>query len=112
MWPILVRAYSGWVAIRRPHDTPVRITTARSSRADDLAGRQRRYLWSMLLRTLCVVGAVVVPAGWARWLMIAGAVFLPYVAVVMANAVSQKDDSLAHPSTQLHHHQLDQRSPL
>ena len=40
----------------------------------------------MTLRTLCFVGAVAVGPGILRWVLIAGAVFLPYVAVVLANA--------------------------
>ena len=36
----------------------VRITTAASSRNDDIAARQRRYVISMSIRTLCFVGAV------------------------------------------------------
>ena len=44
-----------------------------------------RYLKSMAIRTVCVLLVVVVP-GPARWLFAAGAVGLPYVAVVMANA--------------------------
>lgn len=74
-------------------DTPsVRITTAPTSVADDIAGRQRRYLFSMAIRTACVIGAVVVGPGLLRWLLIAGAVLLPYVAVVLANAGRHKDD--------------------
>lgn len=57
--------------------------------------RQRRYIWSMSLRTLCFVGAVLVGPGWLRWVLIAGAVFLPYIAVVMANAVNAKDDGFS-----------------
>ena len=70
----------------------VRITTARTSVADDIAGRQRRYLFSMAIRTACVVGAVTVGPGLLRWLLIAGAVLLPYVAVVLANANTRADD--------------------
>ena len=70
----------------------VRITTAPTSRADDIAGRQRRYLISMAIRTVCVIGAVAVGPGILRWVLIAGAVLLPYVAVVFANAGNSKDD--------------------
>lgn len=70
----------------------VRITTAPTSVADDIAGRQRRYLFSMAIRTACVIGAVVVGQGVLRWVLIAGAVLLPYVAVVLANAGTRKDD--------------------
>lgn len=70
----------------------VRITTASTSVAEDIAVRQRRYLISMAVRTACVIGAVVVGAGVLRWVLIAGAVLLPYVAVVLANATTRKDD--------------------
>ncbi len=73
-------------------DEPIRITEAATSRDVDLRTRQRRYLWSMGLRTVCVVGAVLTAPGWAMWFFLVGAVFLPYVAVVMANATSARDD--------------------
>jgi hypothetical protein len=76
------------------HDA-VRITTAASSRNDDIATRQRRYVVSMAIRTVCFVAAVVVGPGWLRWVLVAGAVLLPYVAVVMANAVTTKSDGFA-----------------
>lgn len=47
--------------------------------------RMRRYLISMSVRTLCFVLAVVA-GGWLRWVFVAFAVFLPYVAVVAANS--------------------------
>jgi len=71
---------------------PVRITTAASSRADDISHRQRRYVISMTIRTICFLAAVAVGEGWLRWVLFAGAIFLPYVAVVMANATDQRDD--------------------
>jgi hypothetical protein len=67
----------------------VRITDARTAHSDDLKHRQIRYLLSMLVRTLCFVGAVIVD-GWLRWVLVVAALFLPYIAVVMANAVSRK----------------------
>jgi hypothetical protein len=82
---------------RRRDDAAIRITTAGASRNEDTAGRQRRYLWSMALRTACVIGAVVVGPGWFRWVLVAGAVLLPYVAVVAANAVNQHSESVALP---------------
>ena len=69
-----------------PHDDgAIRITTASSSRHEDIAARQRRYVVSMSLRTVCFIGAVIAD-GWLRWVLVAGAVLLPYFAVVMANA--------------------------
>lgn len=62
------------------------ITAAHTPRSVDQSARIRRYLISMSIRTVCVVGAVIVQ-GPLRWVFIVGAVLLPYVAVVMANAV-------------------------
>ena len=61
------------------------ITGAAQGITDDQAPRTRRYLISMGIRTACVIAAIIVP-GWPRWVLIAGAVILPYVAVVAANA--------------------------
>ena len=73
----------------------VRITTASASRKDEIAGRQRRYVISMAIRTFCFVAAVLVGAGWLRWVLVAAALLLPYVAVVMANATHSKSDDFA-----------------
>ena len=80
---------------RRHEDDAVRITTAAASRNEDIRKRQRRYLASMSLRTICFVGAVIVGEGVAMWILIFGAIFLPYVAVVMANAVTTRGDGFA-----------------
>lgn len=80
------------MARKTPHpEAPVRITTASSSPGDDIASRQRRYLFAMAIRTLCFVGAILAH-GWLRWSLVGGALLLPYVAVVMANATSSKSD--------------------
>lgn len=79
------------------HDA-VRITTAAESRNADISVRQRRYLLSMSLRTLCFVGAILASMAGIHWLwpiLIVGALVLPYVAVVMANATSRRDDGFA-----------------
>ncbi len=71
-----------------PGDPEVhRITTAAVSLSEDQRTRTRRYLVSMTIRTACFLGAVFAPSPW-RWVLLVGAVFLPYVAVVMANAGS------------------------
>jgi Protein of unknown function (DUF3099) len=62
------------------------VTEARRGTSDDLAQRQRRYLISMGIRTACFVLAVIVH-GPLRWVLISAALVLPYIAVVMANAV-------------------------
>jgi hypothetical protein len=74
--------------MRRKHPEPVRITSASRPRSEDIRGRERRYLISMALRTICFILAVVFMGHWVMWLFLVGAVFLPYVAVVLANAVN------------------------
>jgi len=74
----------------------VRITTAASDRNADIAVRQRRYLLSMSLRSLCFVGAIVAAlagVGWLWPILIFGALILPYIAVVLANAASTRSDA-------------------
>ena len=61
------------------------ITGADTALSQDQSGRQRRYLISMVLRTACFVGGILAE-GWLRWVLIFGAVALPYFAVVIANA--------------------------
>jgi hypothetical protein len=68
-----------------------RITDAGAPLSAEQAGRIRRYLWSMGVRTACVLGAVLAPSPW-RWVLAVGAVTLPYVAVVMANAGRERSD--------------------
>ncbi|MGW4893826.1 DUF3099 domain-containing protein [Kitasatospora sp. NPDC004240] len=76
-----------------------RITGARSSLSEDVRGRQRRYVISMLVRTLCVLLAVVM---WdvqrvVAFAALAGGVLLPYFAVLIANAGRERAPGL--PST-------------
>ncbi|WP_232505205.1 DUF3099 domain-containing protein [Acidipropionibacterium acidipropionici] len=68
---------------RRRRDGQV-ITGARPPASDDLEKRQRHYLVSMAIRTLCFIGLVITPSPW-RWLFIPGAAFLPAIAVVLGN---------------------------
>ena len=61
------------------------ITSAQSALSDDQRGRQRRYFYSMMLRTACFIATIFLPNPY-RWFAMAGAIFLPYIAVVIANA--------------------------
>jgi hypothetical protein len=75
--------------MRKQSGTQVfRITGARTGLAEDVRGRQRRYVASMLVRTLAVILTVVL---WnvERYVAIATLILgaaLPYIAVVIANA--------------------------
>jgi hypothetical protein len=64
---------------------PTSITSAGASLSKDQSGRAKRYFISMMVRTLCFILSVILPSPY-RWFTLVGAVFLPYVAVVIANA--------------------------
>ena len=67
------------------------ITGVPRSLSEDIRARQFKYLWSMGIRTVCFVLAIVT-TGWLRAIFFAGAVVLPYVAVVIANAGRETAD--------------------
>ena len=95
-----ILAYRG--AMSSHPDEVHTITAAQRGLSQEQTGRTRRYLISMGIRTVCVLGAIVVP-GWPRWILIAGAVALPYLAVVIANAGRENDEpgSMGVPQTAL-----------
>jgi Flp pilus assembly protein TadB len=61
------------------------ISNVGESLSKDQSARQRRYFISMMIRTFCFILAVVLPSPW-RWIALVGAVTLPYIAVIAANA--------------------------
>ncbi|MDN3310700.1 DUF3099 domain-containing protein [Microbacterium oryzae] len=82
--------------IRKPQ--PQAATSLDRAPRDDESHRMRTYLLTMGVRTLCLVlMVVVVPYGWYTFLFAIGAVVLPYIAVVVANAAQ---------STQVAHAQV------
>ena len=73
------------------------VTDARKPMSEDIGYRERRYLITMGIRALCfllsILFAVVLHGHWL-WLSIlalAGAVILPYVAVIFANGGREPD---------------------
>ncbi len=53
---------------------------------DDVDARSARYLMLMGVRIACFILMVVItPYGWYTWVLGAAAIFLPYIAVVLAN---------------------------
>ncbi|WP_310963557.1 DUF3099 domain-containing protein [Nocardioides terrisoli] len=73
----------------RRHEEVARITTAAESPKADIDHREKRYIISMTIRTLCFIGAVFarhIP--WLCGILIVASFLLPYVAVVMANRAS------------------------
>ncbi len=65
------------------------VTSAPASVADDQSVRVKRYLTAMGFRVVCSVVAYFTD-GWIRWTLVAAAIVLPYVAVVLANAVGPR----------------------
>ena len=88
--PLLRRTFGD--VLRKKEDrrgaTTVSITSASRPRSEELRGREVRYVISMMIRTLCFLLALVFRQYWVVWVFLAAALFLPYVAVVMANAAA------------------------
>jgi hypothetical protein len=71
--------------MKKPKEVTQSITTAQSGLTIDQSARQRRYFISMMIRTVCFILTVVLPSPY-RWIALFGAVTLPYIAVIAANA--------------------------
>ena len=82
------------------------VTSAPQSLQDDQSYRMHRYLLSMGTRTVCFLLAVlfITVLHWtiAGWVMVAGAVLLPYFAVVMANVSRSRLSAPLGPVTPSH----------
>ena len=74
-------------ALHQPQ--PAVITSARGAASTELSGRVRRYTLAMAFRMACFLAMIVVD-GWLRWVLLAVAVFMPYLAVVLANQSDQR----------------------
>lgn len=67
------------------------ITDAQEGASADLKQRQIRYAITMAFRVACFISMVWVPSPW-RWILLGGAVVLPYIAVIFANQADQRTD--------------------
>lgn len=67
------------------------ITSARPGRSSDLSAREKRYLITMGIRVACFVGMIFVGGVW-RWVLLAGAAFLPAIAVMLANVIDKRGE--------------------
>jgi hypothetical protein len=70
------------------------ITTVSESPDDERKSRMLKYTLAMTIRVVCIVAAMFVE-GWLMWLAFAGAIFLPYFAVVLANAQGPKPGEIS-----------------
>jgi hypothetical protein len=64
------------------------ITDARMGTSDEMSDRIRKYTITMSIRAACFISMVFVE-GVFRWILFAGAVVLPLVAVMAANQVNR-----------------------
>ena len=71
--------------------TAQRITSAHEGHSVSLATRERRYIISMAIRTVCFILAYVARDSWLMWVFVAGALLLPYFAVMAANIGDNAD---------------------
>ncbi len=85
------------------------VTDAAPGHSEDLNSRIVRYAWMMSIRIVCFVLAVLTPSPW-RWMFAVGAVFLPYIAVVMANARRSSNVQASKPFTPPPHPEIDTKS--
>ncbi|MEN9713504.1 MAG: hypothetical protein RLZZ164_168 [Actinomycetota bacterium] len=65
------------------------VTSLNSSPEEERKRRMRGYLIAMIVRVICIVLGVFV-SGPLMWVCFAGAIFLPYFAVVFANAAGDQ----------------------
>jgi hypothetical protein len=73
--------------LRHHTDQPVLITEARLSNDDEFDHRRNRYLLMMSIRAFCIIAAACTfrLSGWLAAAFIAGALVLPWTAVLLAN---------------------------
>jgi hypothetical protein len=66
-------------------EAPQSVTSLGVSPEEERRGRVLKYSLAMGIRLVCIVFAVTLH-GWLMWIGFIGAIFLPYFAVVIANA--------------------------
>lgn len=65
---------------------PQPVTSLPQSPDEERRGRMLKYSIAMGVRMICVILAFSIPFWW-RWIFVAAALILPYIAVVIANTV-------------------------
>lgn len=75
--------------VRALAEPVVNITSMSESAEEERQSRTRRYLLMMAIRTICLMLMVFVRGPWL-WAVAAVAIFMPWIAVVLANHVRQR----------------------
>ena len=68
---------------------PTSVTDAQSAADEDYRRRIRQYTISMIIRVVCLLLAFVF-SGPIRWVLLAGAIVFPWIAVVIANSRDER----------------------
>lgn len=81
--------------MKSKHSVPA-VTSLPQSPREESDHRVRNYVITMTIRVVCfILMAVVQPYSWYTWVFAAAAAFLPYFAVVIANAGSDNTTTTA-----------------
>lgn len=88
---------------RTSAERPVLITDAQQSRIEEHNARRRRYVLTMFLRIVCLIGAALAyRTVWLMAILVVLAAVLPWMAVLMANdrppKKAQQVSRLGHPA--------------
>jgi hypothetical protein len=79
---------------------PQSVTSLGISPEEERRGRVLKYSIAQGLRVVCIILAVMNPGGIVMWFAVAGAVLLPYFAVVIANATGSGASKKAAPKAE------------
>jgi xanthine/uracil permease len=77
---------------------PVLVTTASRSPGEERRDRERRYLLLMGVRVVAFIVAIVFARGWIRYGAIVLSLVIPWIAVVLANAIPSSSTETRKPS--------------
>jgi hypothetical protein len=79
----------------RRRDTPS-ATSLEAAPGDDETARMKQYVITMAIRLACLILAVVIqPWGWYTFVLAAGFIFLPWIAVMFANQIGRSGGASA-----------------
>lgn len=78
----------------RTRKSPELITSARVPRSLDADQRNKRYLITMAIRTVCFLAGALAPSPW-NWMLFISAALLPGAAVLLANSIDRRGETFA-----------------
>lgn len=85
------------------HHPVYNITEAEESHTVEMHSRMFKYTLTMSIRVVCFIAAFFFLDSWLIWVFLAGAAFLPWVAVVIANGASKDHNRVPAPGSLIDH---------